>query len=98
MYYSIYLNFYGFAFWNSSLIWALSHQAVPFYGFSSSYKLFVKLYLYEPAKVRRVCNLLGSGAIHNRSSQSFCFRCFKKKYSISLGTSNVLLRFFFKKK
>lgn len=26
----------------------------------------VEVHLYDPTKVRRACNLLGSGAIHNR--------------------------------
>eukprot|EP00667_Euglena_gracilis_P019246 EG_transcript_20593 len=50
---------------------ALLIKAVPFYGYASHYKLFVKIYLYDPLKVRRVCNLLGSGAIHHRRYQPY---------------------------
>ncbi|XP_054832300.1 DNA polymerase zeta catalytic subunit [Eublepharis macularius] len=42
---------------------------MPFYGYHEKERQFMKIYLYNPAMVRRVCELLQGGAIMNKSYQ-----------------------------
>ncbi|XP_063709325.1 DNA polymerase zeta catalytic subunit [Culicoides brevitarsis] len=44
-------------------------KGIPFYGFHNTDMHFLKIYLFNPGLVRRVANLLLSGAIMNRSFQ-----------------------------
>ncbi|XP_077158008.1 DNA polymerase zeta catalytic subunit isoform X2 [Paroedura picta] len=42
---------------------------MPFYGYHEKEKQFMKIYLYNPAMVKRVCDLLQGGAIMNKFYQ-----------------------------
>ncbi|XP_048348598.1 DNA polymerase zeta catalytic subunit [Sphaerodactylus townsendi] len=42
---------------------------MPFYGYHEKERQFMKIYLYNPAMVKRVCELLQGGAIMNRFYQ-----------------------------
>uniref|UniRef100_A0A1A7XY61 DNA polymerase zeta catalytic subunit n=2 Tax=Iconisemion striatum TaxID=60296 RepID=A0A1A7XY61_9TELE len=44
-------------------------SGMPFYGFYAKEKHFMKIYLYNPQMIKRVCELLQSGAVMNRSYQ-----------------------------
>ncbi|XP_030578063.1 DNA polymerase zeta catalytic subunit isoform X2 [Archocentrus centrarchus] len=44
-------------------------SGMPFYGFHAKEKRFMKIYLYNPQMVKRVCELLQSGAVMNKSYQ-----------------------------
>ncbi|XP_068266123.1 DNA polymerase zeta catalytic subunit isoform X3 [Nyctibius grandis] len=44
-------------------------SGMPFYGFHEKERQFMKIYLYNPAMVKRVCELLQGGAIMNKSYQ-----------------------------
>ncbi|XP_078398731.1 DNA polymerase zeta catalytic subunit isoform X4 [Cetorhinus maximus] len=44
---------------------------MPFYGFHEKEKQFMKIYLYNPLMVKRVCELLQGGAIMNKSYQPY---------------------------
>ncbi|CAN9507584.1 unnamed protein product [Ophioblennius macclurei] len=44
-------------------------SGMPFYGFHAKEKHFMKIYLYNPQMVKRVCELLQSGAVMNKSYQ-----------------------------
>ncbi|XP_015242281.1 PREDICTED: DNA polymerase zeta catalytic subunit [Cyprinodon variegatus] len=44
-------------------------SGMPFYGFHAKEKHFMKIYLYNPQIVKRVCELLQSGAVMNKSYQ-----------------------------
>ncbi|XP_068199262.1 DNA polymerase zeta catalytic subunit [Antennarius striatus] len=44
-------------------------SGMPFYGYHAKEKHFMKIYLYNPQMVRRVCELLQSGAVMNKSYQ-----------------------------
>ncbi|TNM94632.1 hypothetical protein fugu_017391 [Takifugu bimaculatus] len=44
-------------------------SGMPFYGYHAKEKLFMKIYLYNPQMVKRVCDLLQSGAVMNKSYQ-----------------------------
>uniref|UniRef100_A0A1A8ES22 DNA polymerase zeta catalytic subunit n=2 Tax=Nothobranchius korthausae TaxID=1143690 RepID=A0A1A8ES22_9TELE len=44
-------------------------SGMPFYGFYAKEKHFMKIYLYNPRMVKRVCELLQSGAVMNRTYQ-----------------------------
>ncbi|KAM9840374.1 DNA polymerase zeta catalytic subunit [Aulostomus maculatus] len=44
-------------------------SGMPFYGYHSKEKHFMKIYLYNPQMVKRVCELLQSGAVMNKSYQ-----------------------------
>ncbi|XP_076819341.1 DNA polymerase zeta catalytic subunit-like isoform X2 [Clavelina lepadiformis] len=41
----------------------------PFYGYHETDEIFLKVYLYQPGDVKRVCELLQAGAIMHRSFQ-----------------------------
>uniref|UniRef100_A0A8C0MHD9 DNA polymerase zeta catalytic subunit n=1 Tax=Canis lupus familiaris TaxID=9615 RepID=A0A8C0MHD9_CANLF len=44
-------------------------SGMPFYGYHEKEKHFMKIYLYNPAMVKRICELLQSGAIMNKFYQ-----------------------------
>ncbi|XP_078068465.1 DNA polymerase zeta catalytic subunit isoform X2 [Mustelus asterias] len=44
---------------------------MPFYGFHEKEKQFMKIYLYNPLMVKRVCELLQGGAVMNKSYQPY---------------------------
>ncbi|KAM4712702.1 DNA polymerase zeta catalytic subunit isoform 2-T2 [Anableps anableps] len=44
-------------------------SGMPFYGYHAKEKHFMKIYLYNPQIVKRVCELLQSGAVMNKSYQ-----------------------------
>ncbi|XP_026197359.1 DNA polymerase zeta catalytic subunit isoform X3 [Anabas testudineus] len=44
-------------------------SGTPFYGYHAKEKHFMKIYLYNPQMVKRVCELLQSGAVMNKSYQ-----------------------------
>ncbi|XP_034088737.1 DNA polymerase zeta catalytic subunit [Gymnodraco acuticeps] len=44
-------------------------SGMPFYGYHSKEKRFMKIYLYNPRMVKRVCELLQSGAVMNKMYQ-----------------------------
>ncbi|XP_047429933.1 DNA polymerase zeta catalytic subunit isoform X2 [Mugil cephalus] len=44
-------------------------SGMPFYGYHAKEKLFMKIYLYNPQMVKRVCELLQSGAVMNKNYQ-----------------------------
>ncbi|XP_025054657.1 DNA polymerase zeta catalytic subunit, partial [Alligator sinensis] len=44
-------------------------SGMPFYGYHEKERRFMKIYLYDPAMVKRVCELLQGGAIMNKSYQ-----------------------------
>ncbi|XP_051951209.1 DNA polymerase zeta catalytic subunit [Xyrauchen texanus] len=44
-------------------------SGMPFYGFHMKEKAFMKIYLYNPQMVKRVCELLQGGAVMNKSFQ-----------------------------
>ncbi|KAM9338879.1 DNA polymerase zeta catalytic subunit [Symphorus nematophorus] len=44
-------------------------SGMPFYGYHAKEKRFMKIYLYNPQMVKRVCELLQSGAVMNKSYQ-----------------------------
>ncbi|KAM4633548.1 DNA polymerase zeta catalytic subunit [Polymixia lowei] len=44
-------------------------SGMPFYGFHAKEKQFMKIYLYNPQMVRRVCELLQGGAVMNKIYQ-----------------------------
>ncbi|KAM7367565.1 hypothetical protein PAMP_013853 [Pampus punctatissimus] len=44
-------------------------SGMPFYGYHAKEKLFMKIYLYNPQMVKRVCELLQSGAVMNKIYQ-----------------------------
>ncbi|XP_061780433.1 DNA polymerase zeta catalytic subunit [Nerophis lumbriciformis] len=44
-------------------------SGMPFYGYHSKEKHFMKIYLYNPQMVKRVCELLQSGAVLNKIYQ-----------------------------
>ncbi|XP_069017932.1 DNA polymerase zeta catalytic subunit isoform X2 [Embiotoca jacksoni] len=44
-------------------------SGMPFYGYHDKEKHFMKIYLYNPQMVKRVCELLQSGAVMNKSYQ-----------------------------
>ncbi|XP_016072971.1 PREDICTED: DNA polymerase zeta catalytic subunit isoform X1 [Miniopterus natalensis] len=44
-------------------------SGMPFYGYHEKERHFMKIYLYNPAMVKRICELLQSGAIMNRFYQ-----------------------------
>ncbi|KAM9778498.1 DNA polymerase zeta catalytic subunit isoform 2-T2 [Syngnathus typhle] len=44
-------------------------SGMPFYGYHSKEKHFMKIYLYNPQMVKRVCELLQSGAVMNKIYQ-----------------------------
>ncbi|XP_054590029.2 DNA polymerase zeta catalytic subunit isoform X1 [Nothobranchius furzeri] len=44
-------------------------SGMPFYGFYAKEKHFMKIYLYNPQMIKRVCELLQSGAVMNRTYQ-----------------------------
>ncbi|KAM8726444.1 DNA polymerase zeta catalytic subunit isoform 4-T4 [Acanthopagrus schlegelii] len=44
-------------------------SGMPFYGYHAEEKLFMKIYLYNPQMVKRVCELLQSGAVMNKIYQ-----------------------------
>uniref|UniRef100_A0A9L0TID8 DNA polymerase zeta catalytic subunit n=1 Tax=Equus caballus TaxID=9796 RepID=A0A9L0TID8_HORSE len=44
-------------------------SGMPFYGYHEKERHFMKIYLYNPAMVKRICELLQSGAIMNRYYQ-----------------------------
>ncbi|XP_057595198.1 DNA polymerase zeta catalytic subunit isoform X2 [Hippopotamus amphibius kiboko] len=44
-------------------------SGMPFYGYHEKERHFMKIYLYNPAMVKRICELLQSGAIMNKCYQ-----------------------------
>lgn len=44
-------------------------SGMPFYGYHAKEKHFMKIYLYNPQMVKRVCDLLQSGAVMNKMYQ-----------------------------
>ncbi|KAI1897439.1 hypothetical protein AGOR_G00083300 [Albula goreensis] len=44
-------------------------SGMPFYGYHAKEKQFMKIYLYNPQVVKRVCELLQGGAVMNKSYQ-----------------------------
>ncbi|XP_071334532.1 DNA polymerase zeta catalytic subunit isoform X2 [Trachinotus anak] len=44
-------------------------SGMPFYGYHAKEKHFMKIYLFNPQMVKRVCELLQSGAVMNKSYQ-----------------------------
>ncbi|XP_051853508.1 DNA polymerase zeta catalytic subunit [Antechinus flavipes] len=44
-------------------------SGMPFYGYHEKERHFMKIYLYNPAMVKRICELLQSGAIMNKYYQ-----------------------------
>lgn len=44
-------------------------SGMPFYGYHMKEKAFMKIYLYNPQMVKRVCELLQGGAVMNKSFQ-----------------------------
>uniref|UniRef100_A0A8C8FQF4 DNA polymerase zeta catalytic subunit n=1 Tax=Oncorhynchus tshawytscha TaxID=74940 RepID=A0A8C8FQF4_ONCTS len=44
-------------------------SGMPFYGYHAKEKTFMKIYLYNPQMVKRVCELLQGGAVMNKSYQ-----------------------------
>lgn len=44
-------------------------SGMPFYGYHAKEKLFMKIYLYNPQMVKRLCELLQSGAVMNKTYQ-----------------------------
>ncbi|CAJ1077657.1 LOW QUALITY PROTEIN: DNA polymerase zeta catalytic subunit [Xyrichtys novacula] len=44
-------------------------SGMPFYGYHAKERHFMKIYLYNPQMVKRVCELLQSGAVMNKSYQ-----------------------------
>lgn len=44
-------------------------SGMPFYGYHANEKHFMKIYLYNPHMVKRVCELLQSGAVMNKIYQ-----------------------------
>ncbi|KAM9355265.1 DNA polymerase zeta catalytic subunit [Pholidichthys leucotaenia] len=44
-------------------------SGMPFYGYHAKEKHFMKIYLYNPQMVKRVCELLQSGAVMNKTYQ-----------------------------
>ncbi|KAM5327186.1 DNA polymerase zeta catalytic subunit isoform 3-T6 [Glossophaga mutica] len=44
-------------------------SGMPFYGYHEKERHFMKIYLYNPAMVKRICELLQSGAIMNKFFQ-----------------------------
>ncbi|XP_030055078.1 DNA polymerase zeta catalytic subunit isoform X2 [Microcaecilia unicolor] len=46
-------------------------SGIPFYGYHEKEKQFMKIYLYNPSMVKRVCELLQGGAIMNKSYQPY---------------------------
>ncbi|XP_061603090.1 DNA polymerase zeta catalytic subunit [Cololabis saira] len=44
-------------------------SGMPFYGYHAQEKHFMKIYLYNPRMVKRVCELLQSGAVMNKTYQ-----------------------------
>ncbi|KAM5256763.1 DNA polymerase zeta catalytic subunit [Ctenodactylus gundi] len=44
-------------------------SGMPFYGYHEKERHFMKIYLYNPAMVRRICELLQSGAVMNKTYQ-----------------------------
>ncbi|MGH0142523.1 UNVERIFIED_CONTAM: hypothetical protein FKN15_051347 [Acipenser sinensis] len=44
-------------------------SGMPFYGYHAKERLFMKMYLYNPSMVKRVCELLQGGAIMNKIYQ-----------------------------
>lgn len=68
--YSYHRNAYG-----GSLTSYVAHitlvKGVPFYGYHVGYRYFLKIYLRNPAHMTRFADLLATGAIMNRSIQSY---------------------------
>uniref|UniRef100_UPI00398F6E42 DNA polymerase zeta catalytic subunit n=1 Tax=Pristiophorus japonicus TaxID=55135 RepID=UPI00398F6E42 len=46
-------------------------SGMPFYGFHEKEKQFMKIYLYNPLMIKRVCELLQGGAVMNKSYQPY---------------------------
>ncbi|XP_067883474.1 DNA polymerase zeta catalytic subunit isoform X2 [Heterodontus francisci] len=46
-------------------------SGMPFYGFHEKEKHFMKIYLYNPLMVKRVCELLQGGAVMNKFYQTY---------------------------
>ncbi|XP_059838914.1 DNA polymerase zeta catalytic subunit isoform X2 [Hypanus sabinus] len=46
-------------------------SGMPFYGFHEKEMQFMKIYLYNPLMVKRVCELLQGGAVMNKSYQPY---------------------------
>ncbi|KAM3861188.1 LOW QUALITY PROTEIN: DNA polymerase zeta catalytic subunit [Diretmus argenteus] len=44
-------------------------SGMPFYGYHAKEKQFMKIYLYNPQLIKRVCELLQGGAVMNKSYQ-----------------------------
>uniref|UniRef100_A0A3P8WNJ4 DNA polymerase zeta catalytic subunit n=1 Tax=Cynoglossus semilaevis TaxID=244447 RepID=A0A3P8WNJ4_CYNSE len=44
-------------------------SGIPFYGYHAKEKHFMKIYLFNPQMVKRLCELLQSGAVMNKSFQ-----------------------------
>eukprot|EP00062_Callorhinchus_milii_P009320 gi/632952995/ref/XP_007892154.1/ PREDICTED: DNA polymerase zeta catalytic subunit [Callorhinchus milii] len=46
-------------------------SGIPFYGYHEKERHFMKIYLYNPLMVKRVCELLQGGAVMNKSYQPY---------------------------